>query len=81
MVTHAGQSVEAALSTSMPSGVYPPACRLTRFILLLTDHYLLKWEQEHRVQSERWRTAARSGELFRGLAAAAARVERERGQS
>ncbi|KAG0657053.1 hypothetical protein C6P46_006715 [Rhodotorula mucilaginosa] len=24
------------------------------------DHYLLKWEQEHRVQSERWRTAARS---------------------
>ncbi|GAA5877154.1 hypothetical protein JCM3774_003317 [Rhodotorula dairenensis] len=24
------------------------------------DHYLLKWEHEHRVQSERWRTAARS---------------------
>lgn len=39
-----------------------PAYRLTCF--LLTDHYLLKWEQEHRVQSERWRTAARSGERF-----------------
>ncbi|POY74651.1 hypothetical protein BMF94_2413 [Rhodotorula taiwanensis] len=24
------------------------------------DHYLLKWEHEHRVQSERWRTIARS---------------------
>ncbi|KPV74927.1 uncharacterized protein RHOBADRAFT_65104 [Rhodotorula graminis WP1] len=24
------------------------------------DHYLLEWEQQHRVQSERWRTMARN---------------------
>ncbi|PRQ71453.1 hypothetical protein AAT19DRAFT_10311 [Rhodotorula toruloides] len=49
MVTYAG--------ASLPSLSAPYAQPLT---LRRTDHYLLQWEAEHRMQSERWRTQARS---------------------
>lgn len=34
------------------------------------DKYLLKWEEEHRIASERWRNVARAGERLRRVSAA-----------
>ncbi|BGO91513.1 hypothetical protein JCM10020v2_003168 [Rhodotorula toruloides] len=34
-----------------------------------TDHYLLKWEQDHRIQAERWRDMARRELSAKGIIA------------
>ncbi|GAA6047479.1 hypothetical protein NBRC10513_004006 [Rhodotorula toruloides] len=34
-----------------------------------TDHYLLKWEQDHRIQAERWREMARRELSSKGIIA------------
>uniref|UniRef100_A0A0K3CNY7 Uncharacterized protein n=1 Tax=Rhodotorula toruloides TaxID=5286 RepID=A0A0K3CNY7_RHOTO len=38
-------------------------------MIIYADHYLLKWEQDHRIQAERWREMARRELSSKGIIA------------
>ncbi|BGP08209.1 hypothetical protein JCM10049v2_004055 [Rhodotorula toruloides] len=38
-------------------------------MIIYADHYLLKWEQDHRIQAERWREMARRELSAKGIIA------------
>lgn len=56
MVTHAGKT---------PLLLLFRLCKAEWQSDVVTDHYLLQYEAEHRVASERWRTQARNGAFIR----------------
>ncbi|BGP24737.1 hypothetical protein Rt10032_c02g1159 [Rhodotorula toruloides] len=38
-------------------------------MIIYADHYILKWEQDHRIEAERWREMARRELSAKGIVA------------
>ncbi|BGP32208.1 hypothetical protein JCM10296v2_003988 [Rhodotorula toruloides] len=45
-------------------------------MIIYADHYLLKWEQDHRIQAERWREMARRELSAKGIIASETTMQR-----